>query len=469
MNNKFVDKFTKPFSKLPFGNNEEKKPLRETMVVTDEKIEKDGLKQVFLSIYRPQVKFTNDYINPKNIGDLVDDVILYILSYLDVGDLIKVGRLNHNWRNISENDSLWEPIYKQKKWRFLKSVEDSSDCFKSHYLKALETENSIGKVIHSTEVKEIVTKTTSNCSRWGYGLLLPVIFIIGLIILTILLPIVIDGSIQFNQTNSFWIFVIFTIFCLVTYLLIAFGVGIDSYLFSYLKKYYYEKKAELLNSQDVFIEETDHDSRSSANEFVWGVAWLPLSIFCLLIKGWLFPQLQFTVAFIPVYLLSVIYTCLNPFTIIEYIRLIKEGGFSLAGVFTHLLMITINIWISLQLLFIGLRLDQTVNMNWGIVFIPTWIILVTIFMCSLPSCTILAASTNSSSVIGWVLLFMIVPCLLGPIILFFIILTIRLEGIFFGFSYFFIFIPCIFCEMVFCFCLCICSIVSLGNGFYSMD
>lgn len=424
---------------------------------------KDDLRQneVIISLDKPQPKkldYSEEYLSPKKLQDLPDDLIMYISSFLDVKELLSLSKVSKKLNLLTTEDSLWEELYKKTIWT-TQIVKDATSEYKKEFLISSKNEFLLKKEKLSLQSQLRRVDDISTCCKAFYGFILPILFCLGLFTSFICFGLLLDDVIPNTKKNYVIIFSIFFVFCILVHLAIATGVLFDPTLLYYLRIHFYQRYFKnSITSIQTYPIIYDNSLVLFINLFVWGSLWLTLSIGSIFIKLALFADNQdipYSIFPIPSYLLTV-FLIIFPLIIIILCNIFSNMNlFSFSVWFT---VVFINIITNIQILLITLKLDAILSTYWNIIFIPTWILIISICLCSIPFC-VCAGLSIIRSIYNFTLFLLLIlfgSCLMIPIIIFVLLLALRLEKVILGY-YSLLFIPiyCLQCCLIFCLSACV--------------
>lgn len=416
--------------------------------------------EVLIELEKPipkKLNYLEEYTSPKKLGDLPDDVILYLISYLDIKELLSISKVSTKLYKLSNTDSLWEEFYKNAFWSS-QFVKDATQDYRKQYLIHSKNESILKKEkVHLQKQLRTVDEISTTC-KVLYGFILPMIYCVGLFASLICFGLLLDNVIPNTQTNHLIIFSIFFILCTLLHLIIALGVLFDPTLFYYLRIYFYQKYFKnSITSIQTYPIIYDNSLVLFVNLFIWGSLWFTLSLGCILIKLAIFPSYQdipYSIFAIPSYLLTA-FLIIFPFIVILLCNLFSNMNlFSFSVWFT---IVFINVVTNIQVLLVTLKLDKVLGTYWSIIFIPSWILILSICVCSIPFCICGGLSIIRSiyNFIFFLLLILFSSCFVLPILIFLILFALRLDQVFLGY-YSLLFIPIYLLQCCCTFCLCLC-------------
>eukprot|EP01080_Neovahlkampfia_damariscottae_P002926 gene2926-4765_t len=388
-------------------------------------------------------------LKPMNLGDMYDDILINIYSFFDEKELVKAGQICKNWRKVSANDELWESYYFRKKWRF-KTVKQEKKKFKESYMKNCEYNYELRFKLNDSKFNLRKYEKISTTSRCFYGCLFPSLFFLGILFMTIISILLLDGSIP-SRPEFIWPIVgIFLILCILSFIFVVSCLLIDPCLFELFKRRYYKLSVSEEISAPEYPKKSKFQLSLSVNFVIWGVFWIPLSIICFTMKSLLFsnfPSLPISLFLIPIYLNTALFAIV-PF-IFCFFRTVRKKKFFFSF-WIYLVMLAINIYVSIQCLFVGFQLDNVYhsqNLYWTATLIPTWIFLFLCFLISCPLCFLVFFSEYTLNLFGFSTILTCSGCFLIPLVGFLIPFSLRLDNVFGG-SFWFTFIPCFIFEII---------------------
>lgn len=420
---------------------------------------------VVSQVQRPA--FSNsDILVPTTFGELFDDVLLYIFSFLDLKELSAMTQTNHNLRKLASSDILWEKFYKTHHWKWISEVTPLTHNYRDYFIDCAKKEQELHRKYKVNGLLLGTTTTVKNTQKFCWIGCGPICLWIGIILLTAMAPVFLDKAIP-NISGACWgLLVSFLLTTVLGYCCITYGLASDSLIFHKLRQRYWLTEQKLIKSEDPLPNQQDQDLINTSLTLVLGMLWLPLSLICYLVRGALFPNLLFSIALLPVYVCSMAFTC-NPLFILHIYRAFtynRNGSLT-----SQITMSLLNVMVIIQLILLNLRLDDIMVVSYGVVLIPTWLVFLVFPVFSCLTCILYVGAFNNCAAVGWGLFLMFVPCFMIPLGLFLILFMLRLEEVFFGFSFAIVFIPCFLFDLLVCCCICLCSTISLWSDPFEND
>jgi hypothetical protein len=420
----------------------------------------------------PSRNFYSEFSKPKHLGEIYGDIIEYICSFLNEKELIVAGQVCKSWRKNSSTDELWESFNFKKHWKF-KTIKEEKSNFKPNYMKNSKLNYELGHRILIGKKNLKTFEKISTTSRFLYGCAFPTLFCIGLLFMTIISILILDGTIPIRLSFLIPILSIFGVLCILTYFSVLICLFIDPCLFETLKRKYFTEAI----SQEIIKPKYSKKSRNQliagARLVVGGSFWIPLSIICFCLKG-LFPldPVPYSVCLIPIHTYTLLYAIIPP--VILLLRKIQKKSFqckkkTLFSFWVYCVMLLVNLYVSIQSLFVGLHLDEVYETKnyWSLTLIPTWLFLILICLGSCPMCCIFFWGSYTLNVLGFITMLGCSICCLTPFVFFVVPFVLRLDNVLIG-SFWPIFVPCFFFECYFAISILLSNLISYRFfGFYA--
>jgi hypothetical protein len=77
-----------------------------------------------------------------SIEQLPDELLLHIFSFLQASDLLEVELTCHQWKNLAEEETLWQSLYQQ----YFKVIEPVGETYKEDYFRMSKADHQWRKV-----------------------------------------------------------------------------------------------------------------------------------------------------------------------------------------------------------------------------------------------------------------------------------------------------------------------------------
>ncbi len=424
-------------------------------------------------------------------SQLSNDVIQEIMSFLTYHDLLlNVSLVNKRWYKLSCSDHLWRIHLEQETYKLpaytirrrfihnhpeiLNSSTDGNNrsnnyntCIssignnKEHSIYVVngglrkEFLELLRKNVNDKNIKKKIDQviTTKKLFQKSYGIILPLLFFIGLCLCSILVPL---QESQYSYLPPWW--APFLFISLPSYLLIVLSILIDPFLLNPIKDNYYH----VLGTQLYFP--GDSETMKSVNLLVWSLGWIPTSLLCIFLKLRLWSNISFSIALIPLFTMCAILLLVPPIIwYSSYMRGKLAFHENLSVFVVYCLCAVIGLFIVIQFGLIAGKLDGTILGTWGVVFIPIWLLfIVVIFSC--PLTCFLSLKSNSEFFAGLSFGSCIICSGILPLMTFMILLSLKLDN-FLQIEWIYMFIPLYIFEGIGLFILCIFGLSAARDGY----
>jgi len=388
---------------------------------------------------------------------LCDDVIRNILLFLDLPSVLSFRLVNSESCFLSTyNHQYWQTVSSQ---RFDKMIAPSASAFQELiYLFQMHRRN-VERCNQNLKRLSIV-EPFQKLNRVTYGVLCPSLFAMGLTFVSVVWPLLMDGTIQSTQHMIRMLFIPVALLVLLPYMIMVICLTVDAFVFHPLKSSLIESGLPKgVKKDSLFLEKNnvrDVRARHVITMGVWALCGIPIQITAFFIRY--MANFSSTSAFcIPQYLITLMFIALPMMNHVSvYLqasrnkeRTEKRKIYGLM-IFVHLLGVIFNLCFALQIGLLCAQIDGLMppNTAWLALFAPSWAF-----------CTALFFSTIGYSIILWgrgkrsltsisiflaliVMAFMFVFVSLGTILL-----GLRLDGILAS-AYFITSIPIFFGVMI---------------------
>jgi hypothetical protein len=421
----------------------------------------------------------DEWFTPNTVDGMFDDLLIYTFSFLDYKELIKVGQVSKKWRRLSQMDVLWKREYQRVTFELAQKNENLDRDFRSHFIQ-LQTQQTMKR-----KERRYASNKLSKLNIWQsiliyvYAFFAPMTFVCGLLALSVIVPLIFDDRIPASGDGIQYLSIP-SIITLFSFLVMALGLYFDPILLSRLKKRYCEYLAQeqlMENPEEMsaytFNEELDEGWIATFQLLLWSVFWIPLVAICLLAKWALFINISYSVCFIPVYVYYISYL-LMPMVISCYKSIFepRTGNITRDNRWLprlmHIMANIVNFFMVLQVLLVGLRLDDVTTAPWNVVLLPLWFSFALLW-CVCPAYTLCGVLFDDDELSGQVICIgVVLQLLIYPIQAFIIMFALRLDNVF-EIPYIYTFIPLYIFESLFICCFCFlsgcCVLCKVFNNF----
>jgi hypothetical protein len=366
---------------------------------------------------------------------------------------------------LIESDYLWEREYKNARFQYITKRIVTSN-YREAFLDHLR-EHKQAKAKHITYSRKIeAVNRTQQVFRCSYGLIFPFFFFLGLFLTSILVPLLLDGTIDYDR-YMFLTSIPFLAISFPSYLMIAFGVVLDPVLLNHFKRQYHQ----VLGRKRSWY--GDIDMIKAVNLFVWSMSWLPFCIACVYMKVLMFPDAGYRLCFLPVFLCCVLVIIVPP--IVWLTKLFRRQSLvqDHSSFFVYTCCAVLNLFVVIQTGLIAARLDSPSwslarhlpnavhDFDWGAIFTPIWMLFAIVFLgCPVACCSSIFGDSEFCG--GMAYISCVSQCLMLPLEIFMIMFTVLLDGAA-SFAFIYAFVPLFIFEALVLYCACCVGICSMGN------
>jgi hypothetical protein len=389
---------------------------------------------------------------PKQVSELVDEILLYTFSFLPYQDLLHVEQTCTRWRKLASDEVLWKREYLRVSGKNVETTEYRKLFFERFYR--------IG-FIRDVRKKVAITSTLQTSAIIIYGFIAPLAYLIAGIVLCVDIPLMADGMI----TNVTYISIPIVIM-LFAFLVTALGLLIDPGYINRTKSRLFDilvaqKQIPDAQNDNNFINfqgsytldrKLDEGWTMAINLIIWPFVLVPLIGMSFLARN----TLTYTQCLWPVYLYCGLYVLLPiSFAFIKFKTLLTYTSDNIrllifVGIFGNLF----NLFVFLQMLLIGLKLDGIITQGYVVACVPTWMLLaICLCFCQFMNgftSTLGAAKDSINTAVCCI------QPLLYPIVPFGILLILRVDR-YVNMSYVDVFIP-VYITLGFMMCCLLCIV-----------
>jgi hypothetical protein len=350
-------------------------------------------------------------------NDIHDDVLQSIFSFLDAASLINVGQTSKRFRCLSSHDLVWRyscPRYKnRRKERYI------------HHKKRLKVGKRQSLYL---ELGSTVNNKFQTYIILTQGVVLPISVVMGLMYISVAVPVLLDGFIAQSATN-FW----YASIPALVLILVPFAIAVITLMHSACVFY------PALNIILKKIPSIDNSQILSCFVVIGWVLWLPLLIVGVLILLLISPihataTYAFRLSFLPVHLFAVLYLWMS---VPVFFCARNINNFDRSYTVAYGVGILINSFVAIQAGLISTKLDQVLLTSWAIVFIPMWLIFAIMLLLWL---VVLPFIRNSANFLYVLMLLIFVAALSVPYTIWLILFALRLDLVV-SFNFVFVFTP----------------------------
>ncbi len=378
-------------------------------------------------------------------------------------DVIERRSMNQHWKS------------KRKRWNWFRNDSTNVNSGDHHIMSGDSTGSSYSSggakreflnLLRMNAKDRSLKRTILNIMRakrvfqQSYGIVLPILFIVGLSLSSLLFPL--EGDFHFSGLFSIpWWFLPVLFLSLPSYLLILLSVLIDPFLLTYMRDRCYHVLGTQLRS------ESNLETVKSMNLLVWSLSWIPTSLVCIFLKDKFWPHVSYGASLSPIFAMFCILLLVPPIIWMDQHRrgvLVFKENMSVFVVYC--LCAVISLFVVIQFGLISGKLDGTITVKWGTIFIPVWLMLtVLIHLC--PITCFLSVRGNSEFFAGLSFGSCIMCVGVLPLTIFMILLSMKLDNVI-QLQLFHMFLPLYVFEIVLLFLLLMFGLPGIQDGLPEM-